>query len=548
MATFDVSMVTERARRTLDGFTRGQKTMLVLAGIGVAVGALGLSRWSGQPEYATLYANLAPADAASVTQNLDSSGVKYKLGAGGSSIMVPKDAVYQTRINMSAKGLPADGSPGYSLLDKQGLTTSEFRQRVDYQRALEGELSKTIRAIGDIDATTVHLVIPKEDLFSGDATKPSASVLIKTVSGQRLSSGQVQAIVHLVASSVEGLQPDDVTVADANGNVLAAPGQQDGSSGTSARVEQTTAYESALAMSLQQMVQKITGDGHAVVRVKADLQFDRKSTTTESYADPKTRAALTERTTKEKYTGASNATTGVLGVNGAPAVPSATGVVAAGVPANATEYLKEDNQSDFALGKVTEKVDGMPGTVNRLSVAVLLDKSKPLKPADAASLRKLVSAAAGLQPTRGDSLELGQLTFDTTGAKLAATELASATAANAKKGTFDLLKSVMLGLLALISVILAYRGAVKSSSRIVTPIPLESLPRSSAMALPAGEMRYAGVLSDDERTTEESLALAAAQAALPPMITVRPDIAAVIERQPEDVANTLREWLADRRA
>ena len=548
MATFDVAMVTERARRTLDGFTRGQKTMLVLAGIGVAVGALGLSRWSGQPNYATLYANLAPADAASVTQNLDSSGVKYKLGAGGSSIMVPKDAVYQTRINMSAKGLPADGSPGYSLLDKQGLTTSEFRQRVDYQRALEGELSKTIRAIGDIDATTVHLVIPKEDLFSGDATKPSASVLIKTVSGQRLSSGQVQAIVHLVASSVEGLQPDDVTVADANGNVLAAPGQQDGSSGTSARVEQTTAYESALAMSLQQMVQKITGDGHAVVRVKADLQFDRKSTTTESYADPKTRAALTERTTKEKYTGASNATTGVLGVNGAPAVPSATGVVAAGVPANATEYLKEDNQSDFALGKVTEKVDGMPGTVNRLSVAVLLDKSKPLKPADAASLRKLVSAAAGLQPTRGDSLELGQLTFDTTGAKLAATELASATAANAKKGTFDLLKSVMLGLLALISVILAYRGAVKSSSRIVTPIPLESLPRSSAMALPAGEMRYAGVLSDDERTTEESLALAAAQAALPPMIIVRPDIAAVIERQPEDVANTLREWLADRRA
>ena len=548
MATFDVAMVTERARRTLDGFTRGQKTMLVLAGIGVAVGALGLSRWSGQPNYATLYANLAPADAASVTQNLDSSGVKYKLGAGGSSIMVPKDAVYQTRINMSAKGLPADGSPGYSLLDKQGLTTSEFRQRVDYQRALEGELSKTIRAIGDIDATTVHLVIPKEDLFSGDATKPSASVLIKTVSGQRLSSGQVQAIVHLVASSVEGLQPDDVTVADANGNVLAAPGQQDGSSGASARVEQTTAYESALAMSLQQMVQKITGDGHAVVRVKADLQFDRKSTTTESYADPKTRAALTERTTKEKYTGASNATTGVLGVNGAPAVPSATGVVAAGVPANATEYLKEDNQSDFALGKVTEKVDGMPGTVNRLSVAVLLDKSKPLKPADAASLRKLVSAAAGLQPTRGDSLELGQLTFDTTGAKLAATELASATAANAKKGTFDLLKSVMLGLLALISVILAYRGAVKSSSRIVTPIPLESLPRSSAMALPAGEMRYAGVVSDDERTTEESLALAAAQAALPPMIIVRPDIAAVIERQPEDVANTLREWLADRRA
>ncbi len=548
MAGFDVSLVTERARRTLDGFTRGQKTMLVLAGLGVAAGALGLSRWSGQQQYSTLYTNLAPADAAAVTQSLDSQGIKYQLGSGGASIMVAKDAVYQTRIDMSAKGLPTDGSPGYALLDKQGLTTSEFRQRVDYQRALEGELSKTIRAIHGIDATSVHLVIPQEDLFSGDATKPSASVLIKTASGQRLSGGQVQAIVHLVASSVEGLVPDDVTVADANGNVLAAPGQQDGSGGASARVEQTSAYENTLAMSLQQMVQKVTGDGHAVVRVKAELEFDRKSTTTETFADPKTRAALSEKTSKETYSGGSGSTTatGVLGPNGAPAVPSATG----SVPSNASTYLKEDAQSDFALGKVTEKIDGTPGTVTRLSVAVLLDKSKQLKPADAASLRKLVSAAAGLQPTRGDSLELGQLAFDVSGAKAAATQLATVSAAETKKGTFDLVKSVLLALLALVSLVLAYRGAVKSSARIVTPIPLDSLPRSSVIALPSAELAYRAndMVGDDSEDHDDMRAMNASRAALPPTIGARPDIAAVIERQPDDVANTLREWLADRRA
>ena len=552
MASFDVGMVTERARRTLDGFTRGQKTMLVLAGLGVAAGALGLSRWSGQQKYSTLYSNLAPADAAAVTQSLDSQGIRYQLGSGGASIMVAKDAVYQTRIDMSAKGLPTDGSPGYALLDKQGLTTSEFRQRVDYQRALEGELSKTIRAIHGIDATSVHLVIPQEDLFSGDATKPSASVLIKTASGQRLSGGQVQAIVHLVASSVEGLVPDDVTVADANGNVLAAPGQQDGAGGASARVEQTSAYENTLAMSLQQMVQKVTGDGHAVVRVKAELEFDRKSTTTETFADPKTRSALSEKTSKETYSGGSGSTTatGVLGPNGAPAVPSATGAAASSVPSNASTYLKEDAQSDFALGKVTEKIDGTPGTVTRLSIAVLLDKSKQLKAADAASLRKLVSAAAGLQPARGDSLELGQLAFDVSGAKAAATQLATVSAAEAKKGTFDLVKSVLLALLAIVSLVLAYRGALKSSARIVTPIPLDSLPRSSVMALPSSETAYrlSDLVDDDADDPEDRMAMSASRAALPPTTTARPDIAAVIERQPDDVANTLREWLADRRA
>ncbi len=535
MASFDFAGAGERAKRTLDGFTRGQKTMLVLAGVAVAVGALVLSRWSGGTSYATLYSNLAPADAAAVTQNLDSQGVSYRLGAGGSSILVAQDAVYRTRIDMSAKGLPTDSSPGYALLDKQGLTTSEFRQKVDYQRALEGELSKTIRAIDGVAATSVHLVIPQEDLFSGDATKPSASVLVRTTGNTKLRAGQVQAIVHLVASSVEGLAPEDVTLADANGNVLAAPGQ-DAAAASSTRVEQTKAFEDTLALSLSQMVQKVTGDGHAVVRVKAELDFDRKSTTKESFADPATRTALAEKVSKETYSGgsASPQATGVLGANGtANSTPP-------NVPGNASSYSKQDSQSDFALGKVTEKTDALPGTVTRMSIAVLLDSSKKLKAADAASLRKLVSAAAGLQTGRGDALELGQLSFDTTGAKQAANDLALVGATEQKMAMFDLIKSVLLGLLALVTVLLAYRGAKKSSGRFVSPIPLDLLPRPSVIALPPAPVAI--------EPADLADSLVSVGGALPLPSTARPDLAGLIERQPDEVTSTLREWLADRRA
>jgi flagellar M-ring protein FliF len=549
VAKFDVGQATEKFRGTFNGFTRGQKTMLGLAGLAVVLGAFMLSKWTSQTQYSTLYSNLAPADASAVTQSLDAQGVKYELSNGGASILVPQDLVYRTRIDLSAKGIPSDGAPGYSLLDKQGLTTSEFRQHVDYQRALEGELAKTIRSIDGIDATSVHLVIPQEDLFSGDTTKPTASVLVRTSGLSKLSGGQVDAIVHLVASSVEGLAPEDVTVADANGNVLAAPGQN-GSAATSNRMEQTTAYEDALALSLQQMVQKVTGDGHAVVRVKADLDYSKKSTMTETFADPTKRTATAEKVTKETYTAANGTTaTGVLGPNGVPntTLPgaTATGAAATGaanVPAGASNYVKEDSQSDFAVGKVVEQVDVTPGTVTRLSIAVLLDKSKKLKPADAASLRKLVSAAAGLQPTRGDSLELGQLSFDASAAKLAATQLALVSNADKSRQTSDLIKSGIIGLLALLSVVLAYRGARKASTPTVTPIPLDRLPRPSTLALPVGA-------DDDEDEDEESpiAVMAAGMAGLPPG-EARPDIAALIDRQPEDVANTLRDWMADRRS
>src|SRR6266545_6419966 len=198
----DVTVARRRAAGVWSGFTSGQKTTLGLAVAAVVLGGWFFTKWAAQPTWTPLYGNLSATDAGSVTQELSSKGVQYKLSDGGATVLVPQASVYQLRLDMSAKGLPTGGSQGYALLDKQGITTSEFRQRVDYQRALEGELARTIGAIDGVAGADVHLVIPADAVFADDSRKPSASVLLRpTTQGKKFGSDQVRAIVNLVAGS-----------------------------------------------------------------------------------------------------------------------------------------------------------------------------------------------------------------------------------------------------------------------------------------------------------------------------------------------------------
>src|SRR5436190_3527012 len=217
MPGLNVDQLRRKASQTMAGFSTGQKVVTGLAVLALIFGGMFFSSWASKPNYTPLFSNLQPSDAAAVTQKLTSEKVPFKLADGGATVMVPQNQVYQQRLNLSAAGLPTGGTQGYSLLDKEGITTSEFTQRVDYQRALEGELSKTIGAIEGVAAASVHVVVPNNDIFSADASKPSASVLIQNTPGKHTTPGQVQAIVHLVSSSVEGLTPDNVTLADSKG-------------------------------------------------------------------------------------------------------------------------------------------------------------------------------------------------------------------------------------------------------------------------------------------------------------------------------------------
>lgn len=524
MPRVDLERLKERASQALAAFTTGQKVTLAAVLVAVLLGGYAFTSWASKPAMAPLFTGLEAQDAASVTEKLDAAGVRYELTDGGRSILVPRSQLYDLRLKMSAAGLPASSTSGYALLDKQGITTSEFRQRVDYQRALEGELTRTIQAIDGVSAATVHLVIPKDDLFADDERRPTASVLVKTAPGKKLTSGQAQAIVHLVSSSVEGLQPGDVTVADSTGAILSAPGR-DGVNAAAgdARAEQTAAFEESLARSVQDMLTPLVGPGGAVVRVKADLDFDHRATTTERYEQGAQSATpVAESTTKETYTGTGTQVGGVLGPDPSVTIPNG---------GNNT-YSKEQTQRTNAVGKVTETVEAAPGSVRRMSVAVLLNGTAR-RGLDEREVEDLVRAATLLDTERGDEIKVTTMSFDDTAAKAAKAELADAEAAKRRSALLDTIRTA--GTLLAVGIGLAVL-ARRSRRPRRDPVPLPA-----GASLPALAAHEAAVLDEDGEPV-------AALVPAPGHPVLQDEIAELVDRQPEEVAQLLRGWLADRRS
>src|SRR3954452_11184995 len=262
-------------RRITDAFrsfTPGQTAVTFAAVIALAVGAYFFATWASKPTYSILFNNLSTKDASAIVESLQKTGTKYELANDGQTVLVPQDQVNDLRLSLSSQGLPGDAGTGYALLDQQGITTSDFMQHTNYQRALEGELSNTIKSIEGVEAATVHLVLPQKDVFADQQDKPTASVLVASKANQPLTGQQVQAIVHLVASSVEGLDPTQVTVAGADGKILSTGGGAAVGTGSDNSADsQTVSFQNRLNTSLQNMLDQVVGPGHAVVTTTAEL-------------------------------------------------------------------------------------------------------------------------------------------------------------------------------------------------------------------------------------------------------------------------------------
>src|SRR3954464_2645782 len=300
---------------TFASFTPGQKAVTIAAVLALAVGGYFFATWASKPSYAMLFNNLSSKDAAAVVESLQGSGTPYTLANGGATVMVPADQVNDLRISLSGQGLPAESDTGYALLDQQGITTSDFMQHVGYQRALEGELAKTIKSIKGVEAANVHLVIPQKDVFADDQNKPTASVLVASQGTATLSSQQVQAIVHLVASSVEGLDPTAVTVAGADGKVLSAgDGSAIATGDGDTRTQATNAYQQRLNAQLQAMLDRVVGPGNTVVTSTVVLDCDQTQTRSETCSYDPNNVPLAETNKSEIYNGNGGAGKGgVLG-------------------------------------------------------------------------------------------------------------------------------------------------------------------------------------------------------------------------------------------
>jgi flagellar M-ring protein FliF len=531
-----------------------QKILIGAAVVTVVVGGFMLRGGTPAASMTPLFTDLAPADAQSVIDELDTRGVAHELTDSGKTVMVPEAQVYDLRVALSAAGLPASND-GYALMDQQGITTSEFMQRVDYQRALEGELSKTLRAMDGVNSATVRLALPDDSLFVDQPAQPTASVMIDTGGMDTLSSDAVQAVVHLVAASVKDLDPKNVTVVDAKGAVLSGP-STDGvtaGGGVSARTKAEQAYEQSLATSLTAMLAKVAGSDKVSVNVQATLDLNQKSATSEKWGqtDPNGTTkqpgiVANESTNTENYTGTgASASSGVLGPDGA--------VVAAQPGSAGDTYDKSSTDRNYHVDRVVQQEVTAPGAVTALHVAVLVDDTA-VSADQVAAMTDTLSAAAGLDTARGDTIVVTRMPFVAAPVDETATTEAAATAAAASKSQlYSMIRSGALLFVVLIALLLGWSSARRARRVVATPIELPALGAGdddAHAAYQAGEVSMTPMHDPElEAWHDESHELAAAAtAALPaPMELPRHEYQDVVDlaaQNPVEVANVIRSWLS----
>ena len=376
---------------------------LLIAGLPILVLSLIITAliYSMKPEYAVLYGNLNPEDMNTILTELDKEGIKYKIAPDGRTILVPEDKVRDIRLKLAAKGIPNKGVIGYELFDKSSIGISEFQQRVNFKRAIEGELVRTILRFENIEDARVHIALPERSIFIRDEKEPSASVFIKLKPGASISPEQVKAIRNLVSASVENLKPERVVVIDNKGRNLTAMLDDEESEISTKQLKIKKEFEKEIERKVQSALEEALGYGNVKVRVSVELDFSKTQRREEIY-DPEGTAIVSEQKKKEKTVG-----TAIEGIPGtASNIPPATGAVQ-GQGGVITERKETTTNYEVSKKEIVSVDPTMK--IKRMSIGVIVNKE--LENVDIESIKKIVSASAGLNPERGDTLSVVAVPF-----------------------------------------------------------------------------------------------------------------------------------------
>jgi len=388
----------------------------VAAGVAAALFALVLN--VGTQPKALLYANLDLKEAGQITQALDQAAVKYEVKGDGSTIMVARDKVAATRIMLSSKGMPTSGSVGYEIFDSASpLGQTDFVQNLNRQRALEGELARTIRSLQGVSSARVHLVLPRRQLFENDGEAPSASVVIG-IAGRAPGADQVAAVRNLIAGAVPNLKPDRVTVVDGRGKRLAGVGDGDGQGSAAETARSDT--EERLRKTIKDLVEGVVGAGKARVQVTADLDRDRVTLQEDKY-DPDGQVVRSTQTVGENAK--QNSEAGSPTATAAANIPGGAAWTTPGEAGNHSDSARTEETTNYEISKTTRTVVQEPGQVKRLSVAVAVDgvtslgaKGKtayaPRSADEMKRIDELVRSAVGYNAARGDVVSVINVRFD----------------------------------------------------------------------------------------------------------------------------------------
>jgi flagellar M-ring protein FliF len=359
---------------------------------------------AGRPSYALVSTGMDPADTGKVAAALDEEGIKYELRNNGTALAVEKSQTAQARIALAGKGLGGGSStqPGFELFDKQKIGTSDFQQQVTYQRALEGQISKTIDQVQGVNGSQVRLVLAEDQLFSENATPATAAVLL-TGSSSALEPSAVRGIAQLVSSSVKGLKLENVSITDGGGELLWPRGEGGGGGGSASKQTVQARYESQVEAGLAALLTRTVGPGKAEVQVSADVNADEATKDELTYGKS---TPLKETTESEKLEGSA---AGAGGASGTTAnVPGySQGATAAAGGGNG--YDRKSTTKQYGVDKTVIRTKVAPGAVNKLNVALIVDKSVPK--AELTPLKDAVASAAGIDAARGDTLAVSQIAF-----------------------------------------------------------------------------------------------------------------------------------------
>ncbi|MBN1536745.1 MAG: flagellar M-ring protein FliF [Anaerolineales bacterium] len=379
---------------------------VVLVALGVVLVPLFLI-WAQNPSYDVAFSGLSESDAGQIVDQLNEEGIEYKLQGSG-TILVPSDKVYDVRISMAQQGLPESSTVGFEVFSGSTLGMTEFTQRINYQQALEGELERTIGSLASIEAVRVHIVIPEDTLLASQQAPTTASVTVKEKAGTNLDSGQVSAITHLLASSVEGLDSENVVVVDISGNMYTS-GESGGS--TLAQTDSRRAAEAAAANEVKNKVQVLLdsalGPNKSIVQANVTLDWTERQTVTQA-VNPEKTAILSSQSIMEVYTTTSSTVEGVPGAtSNLPPAASGTESGSGGI-----QYERNETTNNYEITHVQSEEVYTPGGIERISLSVLVDGVTD--ETQLATLETVIAAAAGIDETRGDLFAVESLEFDRT--------------------------------------------------------------------------------------------------------------------------------------
>ncbi|MDE2212728.1 MAG: flagellar M-ring protein FliF [Betaproteobacteria bacterium] len=502
--------------QTLNQLSGQQKMGLILALAALIAVSFGLWLWGTTPDYRVLYSNLSDRDGGAIIDSLQQMNVPYKFAEGGGALLVPASQVHEVRLRLASQGLPKGGTVGFELMENQKFGTSEFLEQVNYKRALEGELARSVQTLASVQTARIHLAIPKPTVFVKDQESPSASVVLALYPGRTLDAGQVNAVVHLISSSVPNMPAKNVTVVDQSGTLLSAPPDKANTGLDESQLKYVHQVEGDYVKRIEDIVTPLVGPRNVHAQVTADVDFTQSEQTAETYKPnqpPNQAAVLSQQTLESDSTNGSNTAGGIPGalsnqppvpatapLNAPPAKPAVAAAAKPGAPAAATGATaaaqssppastsnRKETTTNFQVDRTISHTKMAVGMLRRMSVAVVLNNrtvtdtagkvsTRPLSDAEKNQIAALIKDAVGFDEKRGDTLSLLNSAFNEHKEVIPETPLwkQPETLSMVKEG----LKYAVIGAVALFLVLGIIRPAFRNLSRVLARLPEPRMQRN----------------------------------------------------------------------